>query len=155
MPFRRAAGNLLCTALLSVMMALSLSLLVFGKYLRAAAVASFGEAPIFLRYREALLFFVLALNFMLLYRFASCGGTFSRLFREGKREPFASHLPGAAAASFGWIVFSKLYSLYFERSGAFSRLYGSLAAVAFFMLWVYFCVMIILLGAEINRAIKE
>ncbi len=32
-----------------------------------------------------------------------------------------------------------------------SYIYGSLAAVMLMMLWVYFCMMILLAGAEINK----
>ncbi len=150
--FRRGVRSLVYTAAFTVLMALSLVLLVFGKYLRSVSSPALGEAPIFLRYREVLLFFILALNFSLLYYFAASGGSFSRMVKKGDgRERLSRHLPGGAGAAAGWIVFSKLYSLYFEKFGTFSRLYGSLAAITFFMLWVYFCVTILLLGAEVNK----
>ena len=64
---------------------------------------------------------------------------------------FIYHVPGALFSSVGWVVFSYFYSLYIEHFPGATRVYGSLAAVCLIMLWIYFCMMILLLGAEINK----
>lgn len=61
------------------------------------------------------------------------------------------HLPGAAFASVGWTLFSYFYSLYITHFPSASYIYGSLAAVCLIMLWLYFCMIILLLGAEVNK----
>ena len=61
------------------------------------------------------------------------------------------HVPGAMFSSIGWVVFSYCYSLYIEYFPGATRIYGSLAAVCLIMLWIYFCMMILLLGAELNK----
>lgn len=61
------------------------------------------------------------------------------------------HLPGAVFSTLGWIVFSWGYSLYITHFPSASTLYGGLAAVCLIMLWVYFCMVILLLGAEVNK----
>ncbi len=64
---------------------------------------------------------------------------------------FFRHLPGAMFASVGWLLFSYFYSLYLDHFPGASRIYGGLAAICLIMLWLYFCMIILLLGAEINK----
>ena len=49
------------------------------------------------------------------------------------------------------MLYSYFYSLYIVYFPNASYIYGSLAAVILFMLWVYFCMIIFLVGAEINK----
>lgn len=60
-------------------------------------------------------------------------------------------IPGAFIAASGWMLYSYFYSLYIVYFPNASYIYGSLAAVILFMLWVYFCMIIFLVGAEINK----
>ena len=62
-----------------------------------------------------------------------------------------SHLPGAVFAAVGWIVFSFFYALYIEYFPNASYIYGGLGAICLMMLWLYFCMIILLFGAEINK----
>lgn len=64
---------------------------------------------------------------------------------------FKSQLRGAFFAAAGWMVFSFIYSIYIENFSNYSYVYGSLAAVVFLMLWIYFCMNIFLFGAQINK----
>lgn len=66
---------------------------------------------------------------------------------------FAAQLPGAAAAALGWILFSYFYRLYIEYYPNSSYVYGSLAAIVFMFLWLYFCMIILMSGAEINKIV--
>lgn len=66
---------------------------------------------------------------------------------------FAYQLPGAAFAALGWVLFSYFYSLYLAYFPTGYYLYGSLAAALFLMLWLYTCMNILLVGAEINKLI--
>ena len=52
----------------------------------------------------------------------------------------------------GWTVFSYLYAYYIENFANYANIYGSLTAVVLLMLWLYFCMFIMLVGAEINVA---
>lgn len=67
------------------------------------------------------------------------------------RMSLSSHVPGAAFSAVGWVTFSFFYSLYIRVFPKASYIYGSLAAVVFFLLWLYFCMAILLWGAEINK----
>ncbi len=64
---------------------------------------------------------------------------------------FLRHLPGAVFSSVGWILFSHIYSLYLYAFPGASYIYGGLGAICLSMLWVYFCSVILLLGAELNK----
>ena len=59
-------------------------------------------------------------------------------------------LPGALFSTFGWMLFSYGFSMYFNFFSRFSYMYGSLTAIILLMLWIYFCICIRFLGAEIN-----
>ncbi len=145
------------TAIFIIVFIAVLVLLVFGKYLKDTMTSSIGDVPMFIRYKEVISFFVLTLFFTLLYFFVAKGVFSSKLFRweKGSKVKFSSQIPGAAFAAAGWILFSFFYSLYFENFPRLSYLYGSLAAIVFFMLWVYFCMLILLSGAEINKILEE
>lgn len=67
----------------------------------------------------------------------------------GESLHFFEQVPGAVFTVFGWIVFSNLFSL-FTKSARYSLYYGSLAVVIIFMLWLYWCIYIILIGGYIN-----
>lgn len=60
-------------------------------------------------------------------------------------------LPGAAFASFCWVSFSYIFSLYVRFSKNLSLLYGGLTSLIMIILWLYICMYIFLIGAEINR----
>lgn len=95
---------------------------------------------IILRLRGIIFFVILCLFFSLLYYRLS-----------GKQGKFYQHIIGAIFTSIGWIVFTFFYSIYISNSMKKSYLYAGFGALIFFMLWMYFCIMIILLGAVINR----
>ncbi len=67
--------------------------------------------------------------------------------------------PGALVCAAGWMGFSFAFSYYIDHSN-FSSMYGSLTTIVLFMLWMYFCMYILFIGAEINlicekRAVME
>ena len=63
--------------------------------------------------------------------------------------------PGAVVASLGWLIFSKLFSLYVEHYPRYANIFGSLYAAALTMIWLYFCIVIVFYGGAINRYIME
>ena len=72
-----------------------------------------------------------------------------------KKQKLRSQIPGALFSALGWILFSFAYSLYFQYWGRFTATYGSLTAVIFMMLWLYFCICILFFGAELNDTIDR
>ncbi len=72
-----------------------------------------------------------------------------------RKSNILRELPGALVAAFGWVGFSFLYSFYIDNMGNYSATYGSLTAIVLCMLWLYFCMYLMFLGAEINVAFSE
>ena len=58
-------------------------------------------------------------------------------------------LPGAVICGVAWYVFSFGLSVYVDYFNGFS-MYGSLTTIALIMLWLYFCMYIMMMSAEVN-----
>ncbi len=67
-----------------------------------------------------------------------------------KKMKFREQVRGAIFASLSWSIFSWGFSIYIDVMSAES-IYGSLSGVIFLMLWLYFGVYIIMIGACINN----
>lgn len=72
-----------------------------------------------------------------------------------RKNKFSDSLPGAVLASIGWMVFSKLYSVYVENFSGYANIYGSVYAVALSMLWLYCCISIVFYGGVLNKLLME
>lgn len=68
---------------------------------------------------------------------------------------FWRQIPGAAFTTFGWLIFSYVYSLYIDHIANFSYIYGSLTAIILLMLWLYICMNIVFIGAELNKMLAN
>ncbi len=64
--------------------------------------------------------------------------------------PILSQVSGAAFSAISWYVVSWFFSIYINLFEGFSNTYGSLTSIILIMMWVYVCMFIILIGAEIN-----
>ncbi len=69
-----------------------------------------------------------------------------------KRLRLRSQIPGAVCASAAWIGFSALFSVYLNHSASFG-IYGSLTTIIIALLWMYYCMYILLLGSYLNTKI--
>jgi membrane protein len=72
-----------------------------------------------------------------------------------KTEKLASLFPGAVFSGMAWMIYSKLFSLYIRYFSKYNILYGSIGLIPVIMLWIYSCMVILLLGAEFNVYIKR
>ncbi len=71
-----------------------------------------------------------------------------------ERTPFKSFLPGITAALLVWMIVSIGFSFYVENFANYSIIYGTLGTVIILMMWLYMTSLILILGAELNAAIK-
>lgn len=94
-----------------------------------------------------ILFLTMCTAFTLLYAFVGKFG------KARWRDRFKQHLPGAVFTTLGWLLFSYGFALYIRFFPSASAIYGSLTAVCLIMLWLYICIIILLLGAEVNKLI--
>lgn len=66
-----------------------------------------------------------------------------------------SQMPGAAFTSVAWLVISKIVLIYVDNFPNFSVMYGSLAGIVIAMLWLYFCMYFLLVGAVLNYFLSK
>ena len=64
-------------------------------------------------------------------------------------------LMGAAFSAVGWMIVSWIFSVYLDIFKGFSSMYGSLTTIVLIMLWLYFCMYILLLGGEVNVILRD
>ena len=72
-------------------------------------------------------------------------------FLPNRRDTYKRQLPGAVFSTLGWMVISWVFSVYVDVFKGFSSMYGSLTTIMLIMMWMYFCMYIILIGAYLNR----
>lgn len=63
--------------------------------------------------------------------------------------------PGSLLATLGLLAASGLFSIYVTRLGDYDAIYGSVGAVAVFLLWLYLASFVVLLGAELDAAVEQ
>ena len=77
------------------------------------------------------------------------------MFLPNKRRRLRSQFPGAIFTAFGWTLASFIFSIYMDIFKGFSNMYGSLTTIVIIMLWLYFCMYVMLLGGEINDLLEQ
>ena len=70
-------------------------------------------------------------------------------------ERVRQQMPGAAFAAVAWLVISRIVVIYIDYFPNLSLMYGSLAGIVIAMLWLYFCMYSIFIGAVINYLLSE
>ncbi|MFO7250961.1 MAG: YihY/virulence factor BrkB family protein [Actinomycetes bacterium] len=63
--------------------------------------------------------------------------------------------PGGLLALLLWLAASALFALYVANFGSYNKIYGSLAAVIIFLVWLWIGNTAILLGAELNAELER
>ena len=121
----------------------SLLLLVFGKRIMLFFVLQWPKLSVLydflVRPRFFYLFLILTIFFAVLFTaFPS------------KKLKVREQLPGAMISAAGWIAYSFIFSLYVTYSETIT-IYGSISMIVIAMLWTYFCMYLLLVGAYINR----
>ena len=139
-------SRLICTVYTFIFMVacvMSLILLVFGSALQNFIVRRIPILGTIITYlisfRTLLALAILTLIFIGFYTLI-----------PARKQKARFQLPGAIFSTLCWIVFSFAFSIYFNHFSRFSYMYGSLTAIVLLMLWIYFCICILFLGAEIN-----
>ncbi|MBR3844138.1 MAG: YihY/virulence factor BrkB family protein [Clostridia bacterium] len=136
---------MLCTFGLMLAIIGSLILMVFGQKIAEILIYYFPAleraAFFIISFRALVLFVLLTGLFLVLY-----------LAVPNRRSTLRGELPGAVFSALGWIIFSMLYSLYLSNVNSY--IYGSLTSAVFIMLWLYACIYILFIGAELNCYIR-
>ncbi len=131
------------TLLFIILIVFTLVTLVYGKVIADVIIGyAPGFQPLFdfllqFRYIYGLAFFTLL--FMFVYK----------IIPNVKLKLFAQ-LPGAIFSAGGWMLIAYLFSVYIDIFGGFS-MYGSLTTIVVMLIWLYYNMYIIILGAIINQ----
>jgi len=75
-------------------------------------------------------------------------------FVPKKKLKLLTQIPGAVFAALVWLGFSWLFSTYINITDGFGT-YGSLTTIVIAMLWMYYCMYILLIGAYLNVRLEE
>jgi membrane protein len=139
----------LLTIVLAVLIVLALGILLYGERLghllgdRLGWAAAFRPMWAVLRW-VFITAFVLA-AFLLVYRFAP----------NLKDQKLKWILPGAAAATAMWVLFSIGLRIYLRYFNSYDTVYGALSAVLILLLWIYASSAELLIGGEINSEVER
>lgn len=146
--FKLRIISTLYTLVFAIMIIVSLALLVFGNQIYVAislkAPVMHDLALLIISLRTVVGLLILVAFFTILY-----------VVIPNRKTGIWSQVPGAVLAAVGWMGFSYLYSIYIDRMGNFSYMYGSLTAIVLLMLWLYFCMYILFVGAVFNIVLSK
>ncbi|WP_330654225.1 YihY/virulence factor BrkB family protein [Faecalicatena faecalis] len=139
------------TVIFILAIVLSLTLSVFGN---SISLVVYKHVPVLtkvmdfiIRIRTLVTLVVLTLFWDLVYKFLPDR---THLAKTTMKQ----QLPGAVFTSCGWLLMSFVFSVYLDIFTGFTDMYGSLTTIILIMLWLYFCMYVILLGGELNALLE-
>lgn len=144
--WKQQIKSLVSTMILILVLLANTAFVIFG----GAMAEMLHMTPVFntIMYLSVpLLFVTMCMAFTIIYAFVG------KIGKAKWKERFRQHLPGAVFSTVGWMIFSNGFVLYIRYFPSASAIYGSLTALCLMMLWIYVSVIILLLGAEVNKVI--
>lgn len=136
------------TLIFVVAVAVTLLLLVFGNQIQMGIAERFPViakvTSVIVGMRTMITLVLLCLVFLMIYKFV-----------PNRRATLKSQIPGAMVSSVAWSLFSLAFSIYIDLTPGTVNMYGSLTTLVLIMLWLYFCMWILLIGAEINSYFED
>lgn len=144
---------MLYTVIFFAILLASMAVIVLGGELNKLLEPYLTYLPDFIAFlysvRYVIIFVYVVFLFTLIYR------NFPNLSREVRRDyGFRNQLPGAILCAASWFVLSFGISVYVGDFNGFS-IYGSLMKLAIIMVWLYFCIAALMIGAEFNCVYHE
>ena len=130
-----------------VVVILSLLVMVFGNVLVELLIRELSQV-------KFLFEFLLSCRFIFSWVILSIVFTMIYTFVPNRKMCFFEQLTGGMFSAVAWSTFSWCFSIYVDCFGGFGT-YGSLATIVIVMLYLYFCIYIIMIGAYINRYLSE
>lgn len=130
------------TIILLVVIVLALLLNVFGKVILNLLTSRWAQienvAGFFMKFRFLAVWVVMAVMFTAIYAYV-----------PNIKLKFTKQIPGAVFSSIMWSILSWGFSWYVGIGGG--NIYGSLSIIILIMLFLYFCMYSVLIGAQINK----
>ena len=87
---------------------------------------------------------LLSLVFLMLYKFI-----------PNRKATFRSQLPGAVLSAVCWSTFSFFFSIYLDFFNNAANMYGSMTTIVLILLWMYLCMICVMIGAQVNYYFEE
>ncbi len=131
------------TIITLVALLLSLLFSIFGKGLIHSIVQGIPQI-------NHIIAFMIHMRFLFVWAFLALVFTFIYTFIPNKKLKLRYQIPGAIFSSITWSVYSYGFSIYVDNFNGMST-YGSLSTIALILMWLYFCIYILLIGANMNR----
>ena len=135
------------TIIIITTIVITMLLMVFGNQIYYAIKTDFPKAAgiisIFIKQKWILSFLLLTIFFMFIYKLV-----------KTMTNNILLIMPGAFFSAISWSILSYGFSIYINHFSKFSYTYGSLTTIVLFMLWLYFCMYLMLIGGEINSYVK-
>ena len=131
------------TVVMLIVVILSLFLMVFGDQLVTLTLHRIPQLQRIVSF---------AMNFRFLLVWAVLSVLFAAVYAyvPDKKLEFREQIPGAVFSAVVWSVFSWAFSYYVTYGNTYG-IYGSLSIIIIVLLWMYFCMYIIMIGAYLNR----
>lgn len=131
------------TVVMLLIVVLSLFIMVFGNQLVEFLLHSVPQVKVIIEF---------LMNFRFLFVWMVLTVLFSAVYAyvPNKKLHFREQIPGASFSAVVWSVFSWGFSIYVGRPQSYS-IYGSLSIIVIVMVWMYFCMYIVMIGSYLNR----
>ncbi len=134
------------TLILLIVIVLALLLNVFGTVIVNLLTGRFVQLVkvwgVLVQFRFLPVFLVMVILFTAIYAYV-----------PDKKLRFREQIPGAVFTSVMWSILSWGFSKYVAIGGG--NIYGSLSIIVLIMLFLYFCMYMVLVGAQINKYLME
>ena len=131
------------TIVMLLIVILSLVINVFGNQLVSIALYRLPQleriVDFCMNFRFLVVWVVMTVLFAAIYAYV-----------PNKKLKFREQIPGATFSAVVWSVFSWGFSIYVTYGNSYG-VYGSLSIIIIVLLWMYFCMYIIMIGAYLNR----
>lgn len=136
------------TLILIVIIIATLMFFVLGSTLNNLLTPQIKELPQIIEILYNLRYFLVYIYLILIFTFMY--HKVPNLDKEVRRDfGFLSCLPGAVLSSTAWFMLSVGISIYVDDFNGFS-IYGGLTRLAVILVWLYLCILFLMLGAELN-----
>lgn len=128
-----------------LLLGISVLLVLYTKELSAEELlrASFHDESLFERFSRSNKDFAglsfMTILFATIYKFAPAG-----------KRKFVYQIPGAFFSAVAVMAFSVYFAAYSSGSNVYNSFYGSLTSVTIFLIWIYSCINIFLIGGVMN-----
>lgn len=134
------------------------TIIVLGVIIFSMIVIVFGNSlvqTLIRRLPQARYLVNLVMSFRYVFILAFMVVAFACLYAyvPNQKNKLLMKLPGAIFSSICWTAFSWGFSIYVDRFGNFN-MYGSMTTIVIVMLWLYFCMYLLLIGGEINAFLQ-